>query len=143
LPARCSMYMSFICLYIQKTSMGSLCSFCSYFVYRYIELSSSILRVNRLWRIKETQIKLGIMPMFLQNYICVSCYKSYFFKSFFNNIELKILFLSLNIFQYCKKVFKQKSYVIFSHELVTKILNYIRYCTHANCEISFFTYYVT
>ncbi len=46
--------------------------------------------------------------MFLQNYICVSCYKNYFFKSFLNNIVLKILFLSLNGFQYCKKVFKQK-----------------------------------
>jgi hypothetical protein len=96
-----------VCTY-KKTSIGSLGSFCSYFVCRRdIELSSSILRVNRLWRIKETQIKLGNMAMFLQNYICVICYQNYFFKSFFNNIELKILFLSLNIFQYCRKVFKQ------------------------------------
>ncbi len=96
-----------VCTY-KKTSMGSLCSFCSYFVCRYIELSSSILQVNRLWRIKETQIKLGNIAMFLQNYICVSCYQNYFFTSFFNNIVLKILFLSLNRFQYCRKVFKQK-----------------------------------
>jgi hypothetical protein len=85
--------------------MCSLGSFCSYFVCRNIELSSSILQVNRLWRIKETPIKLRNMAMFLQNYICVSCYKNYFFKSFFSNIVLKILFLSLNGFQYCGKVF--------------------------------------
>ncbi len=43
------------------------------------------------------------------------------------------------------KKYLNKSYVVFSHELVMKIGNLFSYVlyTLANCEISFFTYYVT